>query len=194
MKHFKKLNAKGFAHWVIPALAIVVIGGIGSYVYLRQSHADPIAHAIVTNTGSGARAPITVPLGSYKFTGSDVNVIQAVSVPPNIKYYAWFHGHVDASYSGASIYRESGYYQYTQSNLDPTKKFVVTPTNNSHITTGFPLTASNTTVNLCNKYVEVKVSGHTGYYGVKYCTLNNTYTSFGGSVNDPIFPDSILSN
>jgi lysophospholipase L1-like esterase len=37
----KKLNTKGFAHWLIPALALVVIGGIGSYM-LNASHADPL--------------------------------------------------------------------------------------------------------------------------------------------------------
>jgi hypothetical protein len=45
MKHFNKLNAKGFAHWVIPALAIVVIGGIGSYL-LTQSHADDLGNPL----------------------------------------------------------------------------------------------------------------------------------------------------
>lgn len=34
-----KLNAKGFAHWVIPAFVVVVIGGAGSYVYLHKSSA-----------------------------------------------------------------------------------------------------------------------------------------------------------
>src|SRR6478752_3033314 len=40
MKHPKKLNAKGFAHWIIPALVVLVVGSIGSFVYLRSSHAD----------------------------------------------------------------------------------------------------------------------------------------------------------
>jgi hypothetical protein len=39
LKHFHNLNTKGFAHWVIPAFAIVVIGGIGTYM-LTASHAD----------------------------------------------------------------------------------------------------------------------------------------------------------
>lgn len=35
----KKLNMRGFAHWIIAAAVVVVIGGIGTYV-LTQSHAD----------------------------------------------------------------------------------------------------------------------------------------------------------
>lgn len=34
-----KLNVKGFAHWIIPALVVVVIGGIGAYLVVG-SHAD----------------------------------------------------------------------------------------------------------------------------------------------------------
>ncbi|MGH7241154.1 MAG: hypothetical protein ACREGB_02555 [Candidatus Saccharimonadales bacterium] len=37
--HLKKLNAKGFAHWILPAVVLVIIGGIGSYL-LTASHAD----------------------------------------------------------------------------------------------------------------------------------------------------------
>lgn len=49
MKHFKKLNAKGFAHWVIPALAIVIIGGIGG-VMLTLSHADTVTSVTIYPT------------------------------------------------------------------------------------------------------------------------------------------------
>lgn len=41
MKNLKKLNAKGFAHWIIPALVVVVIGGIGAYL-VTQSHAQTL--------------------------------------------------------------------------------------------------------------------------------------------------------
>jgi hypothetical protein len=39
MKHFKKLNTKGFAHWVAPLFVVVAIGGIGTYLVVG-SHAD----------------------------------------------------------------------------------------------------------------------------------------------------------
>lgn len=51
MKHLKKLNAKGFAHWVIPALALVIIGGIGAVVMLRSSHAATITATQCKNNG-----------------------------------------------------------------------------------------------------------------------------------------------
>ena len=35
----KKLNQKGFAHWIMPAIVIVIIAAIGTYV-LTASHAD----------------------------------------------------------------------------------------------------------------------------------------------------------
>lgn len=34
-----KLNTRGFAHWIIPVFVVLVIGGIGSYVYLHKSSA-----------------------------------------------------------------------------------------------------------------------------------------------------------
>jgi hypothetical protein len=36
----RKLNQKGFAHWILPAVVIVTIASIGAYV-LTGSHADP---------------------------------------------------------------------------------------------------------------------------------------------------------
>lgn len=39
----KKLNPKGFAHWILPLLVVVVIGGIGSYLYLHKSTASTTA-------------------------------------------------------------------------------------------------------------------------------------------------------
>lgn len=35
----KKLNLSGFAHWIMPALVVAVIGGIGTYLIVG-SHAD----------------------------------------------------------------------------------------------------------------------------------------------------------
>lgn len=37
-----KLNQKGFAHWIVPILVIVAIGGIGT-VLLMKSHADALS-------------------------------------------------------------------------------------------------------------------------------------------------------
>lgn len=65
MKHFKKLNAKGIAHWVVPALVVVVIGGIGSYL-LEGSHADSVSPGVtITNTGKGAQANVTIGVGKH---------------------------------------------------------------------------------------------------------------------------------
>jgi hypothetical protein len=36
----KKLNTKGFAHWILPVLVVLVIGAIGGYLYLRSSSAS----------------------------------------------------------------------------------------------------------------------------------------------------------
>jgi hypothetical protein len=40
MKHPKKLHTKNFATRIVPLVAIVLIGGIGSYTYLRSSSAS----------------------------------------------------------------------------------------------------------------------------------------------------------
>jgi hypothetical protein len=55
MKYFSKLklNAKGFAHveLVMIVATITVIGGIGSYVMLKRSHADPLSSAAICGSG-----------------------------------------------------------------------------------------------------------------------------------------------
>jgi hypothetical protein len=45
MKHFQKLNSKGFSHLLVPLVAIVVIGGIGTYL-LTASHADTLGNPL----------------------------------------------------------------------------------------------------------------------------------------------------
>ncbi|HWT55716.1 MAG TPA: hypothetical protein VN031_01640 [Candidatus Microsaccharimonas sp.] len=52
MKHLRKLNTKGFGHveLLVVVITIAVIGGIGSYVMLRKSHAD-ISAATVCGRG-----------------------------------------------------------------------------------------------------------------------------------------------
>ncbi|MGH7241333.1 MAG: CHAP domain-containing protein [Candidatus Saccharimonadales bacterium] len=35
----KKLNSRGFAHWIVPAIVVLIIGAIGGYIYLRSSSA-----------------------------------------------------------------------------------------------------------------------------------------------------------
>jgi cell wall-associated NlpC family hydrolase len=45
--HLKKLNSLGFSHIIIPLIAIVIIGGIGSYL-LGVDHADPLSTASLT--------------------------------------------------------------------------------------------------------------------------------------------------
>lgn len=65
MKYFSKLklNAKGFAHveLVMIVATIAVIGGIGSYVMLKRSHADTISVGAST-CGSGYTLFTTVQL------------------------------------------------------------------------------------------------------------------------------------
>lgn len=51
MKHLHKLNTKGFAHWVVPALVLVIVGGIGAYVLFRSSHAATITQSQCTAGG-----------------------------------------------------------------------------------------------------------------------------------------------
>lgn len=51
MKQFKKLNTKGFAHWIMPLIAVIAIGAIGSYVYLRSSHAATITKTACVKSG-----------------------------------------------------------------------------------------------------------------------------------------------
>lgn len=36
----KKLNAKGFSHWILPLAAVVVIAGIGAYVLTKSKAAS----------------------------------------------------------------------------------------------------------------------------------------------------------
>jgi hypothetical protein len=72
----KKLNAKGFAHWIIPALAVVVIGGIGTYM-ITASHAltpvpaggTPTWH-IVKSTGTISK--VVAPYTTYTPFSYDV--------------------------------------------------------------------------------------------------------------------------
>lgn len=35
----RKLNNKGMAHWIAPLVVFLLVGAIGGYIYLRQSHA-----------------------------------------------------------------------------------------------------------------------------------------------------------
>lgn len=51
----RKLNAKGFAHWIVPAVVVAIVGGIGAYM-LTQSHADyvitgPVPYGICQQMG-----------------------------------------------------------------------------------------------------------------------------------------------
>jgi hypothetical protein len=48
----KKLNLKGFAHWIIPALVVVVIGAIGTYLVVG-SHAATVSPATTCKNGGG---------------------------------------------------------------------------------------------------------------------------------------------
>lgn len=54
----KKLNQKGFAHWIIPALVVVAIGGIGT-VFLTQSHAE--------TAPGGTIASATIKAGNWNY-------------------------------------------------------------------------------------------------------------------------------
>lgn len=166
MKNLKKLNAKGFAHWIVPVLAIVVIGGIGSYVYLRQSHADSLRYIQVINTGSGAAPTITVyPNDGYKKTGNNVNTLKIYG-----SYGGQICGYPNSTYIGSAIYNENG---APQLGAKSTTKYIAS---GSKVCGG---SFGGGTWNLCYHLVKVKFNYYfntgDGYYGyVKKCTLNNT--------------------
>ena len=83
----KKLNQKGFTHWIVPALIILVIAAIGTYV-LTGSHAD----SIVPPQLSLAPSSQTVPVGgtftvALKLTTNGNSVRQATAefvLPANL--------------------------------------------------------------------------------------------------------------
>jgi hypothetical protein len=194
----KKLNAKGFAHWVIPALVIVVVGGIGSYL-LTQSHADSIQPYIVaTNSGSGAQAPITVSAAKgFGKTGTDVNTLKAVGGKTS---WAWlFCGQPNASYSGNNLYKvyfksvTSQYgeiYKTEASGLPASKSYATKPEGTSSNCTFFA--RSNTpskfftgtkVFDLCNSFSMVYLKNEPArngpyFWGVKNCSLNDTTVTF----------------
>lgn len=56
MKFLQKLNTKGFAHWIIPALVIVAIGGIGAYLVVGS-------HAATTAADYKVRFIAVIPKG-----------------------------------------------------------------------------------------------------------------------------------
>lgn len=39
----KKLNSRGFSHWILPIVVILIIGAVGGYIYLRNSSAATTA-------------------------------------------------------------------------------------------------------------------------------------------------------
>ncbi len=84
---FKKLNQRGFAHWAVPALVIVIIGAVGTYV-LSASHAD-------NTTTNISAAAANIKLTSYTLLGSipasslyDVKVPPPKAEQPSMKIYA----------------------------------------------------------------------------------------------------------
>lgn len=92
---FKKLKMAGFAHWILPVAAIVVVGGIGAYV-LTSSKA---ASSLVLSTSSVnillCRFPATTNAGStnigvdaYNKSGTVIKQIRVVhqSIGHNISY------------------------------------------------------------------------------------------------------------
>lgn len=169
MKHLKRLNTKGFAHWIMPVVAIVIIGGIGSYL-LTKSHAASLPYVVVSNTGSGARANINVLLGQTKSTGTDVNKITSHG---NVN--VTFCGYPNSTYTGYNIYKYSSttgrYYQ-----MGGAKTYRVSSTSTKTCST---VQLSTTSVGLCgtSRVTKVKFTSiaSTNTY-VASCTLNSTST------------------
>lgn len=182
-----KLNQKGFAHWIIPTLAVLAIGVMGAYE-LTASHADAaVASVVVTNVGSGAQPPVTVYLkdttdsaGNSKSTGSDVNYLD-ISNPTKYTVEVSILGRPNAAYYGRDLY----VYDRTVDNYVPATKLaqskaytVIQPAAKS----GFTRTvgagkAANP--NLCDKLGNqgFYIQGADGFYKVKVCSYNNTTTN-----------------
>jgi hypothetical protein len=59
----KKLNTYGFTHWVIPALVILIVGGIGTYL-LTVGHADTPTSILRVGTLNTLGSSHTCPRGS----------------------------------------------------------------------------------------------------------------------------------
>lgn len=195
----KKLDSKGFAHQVlILALVVVaVIGGIGSYIYLKSSSAATIPQAKVTiqNFGAGAQADVVVTVlkgaaGKTVSSGTDVNTIIA-----NKHADYRFSGAPNSSYKGSSFQSLSTDKPASSSTgksvtLSKDKYYAVFAVGGS---TGFSHGAYGyaSTTNLCDMWVDVYIkdyygrisySNGGGYYytgkaRVQACTLNNTKTS-----------------
>lgn len=53
----KKLNAKGFSHWILPLAAVVVIAGVGTYVITKSKAASINYQCWITS------APSTIQKG-----------------------------------------------------------------------------------------------------------------------------------
>jgi hypothetical protein len=68
MKYFSKLklNAKGFAHveLVMIVVTIAVIGGIGSYVMLKRSHADVLSGSAICGSGYAYPSPYSLAVNN----------------------------------------------------------------------------------------------------------------------------------
>lgn len=74
----RKLNQKGFAHWVVPALVIVIIAAIGTYV-LAGGHADtpqPVGFSL----SPGSLSPSSGPSASVPL---DTTFTVSINVSPN---------------------------------------------------------------------------------------------------------------
>lgn len=206
MKHFKKLNASGFAHWVIPAVVLVLIGGIGSYL-LTQSHADAGVSIVTVSNQQGCKFTGRVWTGSscaYNQcrSGSIANPSASASFhyctgyiaaeigqgPCNVTYHRTYVQNVGcarayADITGPTVCYDSAYPNYTANAVNGNDACVA-PAPAPTASTPVPAPTDRTV----NKTAKCTVTGPTsvayGNSGVKYnITITNTSPS-GASIVD----------
>jgi hypothetical protein len=87
----KKLNSLGFSHIIVPLVAIVIIGGIGSWL-LGVDHADSVAPVLYLGTGSGRGNVDTTSVNKVTTTlaaGSSTLNVGDPAYSPNHQYIAY---------------------------------------------------------------------------------------------------------
>jgi hypothetical protein len=177
----KKLNAKGFAHWVIPALAIAIIGSIGGYM-IKQSHAATVSPSpgkgfavIYRYTTPTLTTQITVGEGIKHF-GNNIDKLFVDSADYQLKFCGYPNGTYKLSSTYAlvsgkyvSIHDKAALFRTPTVETDTSRVSCKNYINNQY---------QGTSYQLCDNYQKITLTKPTGTTYVKACTLNNTVGSF----------------
>lgn len=154
----QKLNLKGFAHWIIPALVVAVIGGIGTYLVIGS-------HALVPTPNGGGKATHSELLQYCKNTSyaqvnlSDcLNAIGGSVIVVGIDHGGSFvktdktsgfssHGHTRINLNDPNFaYSKSGNWKFCDDSF-ASKDFCTKDFKRSHVT------------NLCDLYINNHTNG-----------------------------------